>query len=84
MDAESHRRRAALFVVRKPDAGDQRISRVYLTKAGRAIRAKVQSVWQTMEEEPSGFTLEERAVLRQFLVQIRENLIRATGEKTPW
>jgi len=70
------------FITREPDAEDQRVSRVYLTKAGRAIRAKVQAVWQTMEEESfAGFTRQERATLRQLLLKIRENLIRAGGGK---
>ncbi len=78
------RMEAAGFVVSKPDAEDQRVSRVYLTEAGRAIQAEVEAVWQTMEQETfDGFTPEERVVLRRFLLHIRENLVRATGEK-PW
>ena len=72
------------FVVCKPDAEDQRVSRVYLTGAGRAIQTEVEAVWQTMEQETfGGFTPEEHASLRRFLLHIRENLVRATGEK-PW
>jgi DNA-binding MarR family transcriptional regulator len=73
------------FVVCKPDAEDQRVSRVYLAEAGRAIRSEVQAVWQTMEQEAfDGFTREERALLRRFLLQMRENLMRATGAKPPF
>ena len=73
------------FVVRKPDVEDQRVSRVYLKEAGRAIRSEVQAVWQTMEKETfDGFTLEERVLLRRFLLQIRESLMRAAGEKPPF
>ncbi len=72
------------FVVRRPDAEDQRVSRVYLTGAGRAIQTEVEAVWQTMEQETfAGFTPEECVLLRRFLFHIRENLVRATGEK-PW
>ncbi len=72
------------FIQRKPDAEDQRVSRVYLTKAGRAIQGDVETVWKTMEAETfANFTSEERAVLRRFLLQMRENLLRATGEE-PW
>ncbi len=72
------------FVVRKPDVEDQRVSHVYLTEAGRAIRSEVQAVWQTMERETfNGFTQEEQALLRRFLLRMRENLMRATGEKPP-
>ena len=64
------------FVQRKPDAKDeQRISRVYLTEAGRAVHAKLQSVRDRMEVENfAGFNDEERAMLRSFLLRIRENL----------
>ena len=39
------------FVERRQDPEDQRVSRVYLSKAGRAIRADVQRVWRTLEHE---------------------------------
>ena len=72
------------FVQRKPDASDQRISRVHLTEAGRAIRAKLQSVWDRMEVENfAGFNDEERAVLRSFLQRLRENLLQAFEGKIP-
>jgi DNA-binding MarR family transcriptional regulator len=69
------------FVVNKVDSGDQRISRVYLTETGHAIRGKVQEVWQTMEKETfDGLNMEERVLLQRFLVQIRENLAHAAGD----
>ncbi len=72
------------FIQRKPDADDQRFSRVYLTAAGRAIQSKVEAVWKSMEAETfANFTLEERVLLRRFLLQMRENLLQATGEE-PW
>jgi len=72
------------FIQRKPDAKDQRVSRVYLAKAGRAIQGDVEAVWKTMEAETfANFTAEERALLRRFLLQMRENLLHATGEE-PW
>ena len=71
------------FVQRKPDDSDQRISRVYLTEAGRAIRAKLQLVWDRMEVENfAGFNEDELTLLRTFLLRIRENLVHATEEKT--
>lgn len=70
------------FVVRRPDPGDQRRSRVYLTEAGRAIRSRLQQVWRTMDAEVfAGLTQEERGLLRRYLLQIRENLMRATGRE---
>ena len=72
------------FVLRKPDSTDQRISRVYLTDAGRAIQAKVEAIWQQMEQDAFvGFTQEELILLRQFLTQIRANLAQAAGENVP-
>ena len=68
------------FIERRPDPEDQRVSRVYLTDAGRAVRADVQQVWRQLEEEAfAGFTLEERVLLRRFFLQVRENLKHVTG-----
>ena len=69
------------FVERRPDPEDQRVSRVYLTEAGRAVRADVQQVWRKLDEEAfAGLTPEERAQVRRLFVQIRENLMRVTDE----
>jgi DNA-binding MarR family transcriptional regulator len=68
------------FVERRSDPDDQRVSRVYLTEAGRSVQAGVQQVWRQLEEEAfAGFTLEERVLLRRFFLDIRENLQRVTG-----
>ncbi len=73
------------FVERRPDPEDQRISRVYLTDAGRAIEPRVKQVWHTLESETfDGFTSDERILLRGFLLQVRENLVRVTGSKPPF
>jgi DNA-binding MarR family transcriptional regulator len=39
------------FVQRRSDADDQRVSRVYLTEAGRAIQAEMSAVLQTIEAD---------------------------------
>ena len=71
------------FLVRRPDARDQRVSRVYLTDTGRTIQRQVQAVWQIMEAETfTGFTPDECAMLRRFLVHIRENLAHVTCDPT--
>ena len=68
------------FVERRPDPEDHRVSRVYLTETGKAVRADVQQVWRQLEEEAfAGFTLEEQALLRRFFLRIRENLRHVTG-----
>lgn len=68
------------FVERRPDLEDQRVSRVYLTEAGRAVRTDVQEVWRQLEAEAfGGFTVEERALLWEFFLKIRENLMGVAG-----
>jgi len=71
------RMQKAGFVERRPDPEDERVSRVYLTEAGRAVQADVQGVWHTLEKEAfAEFTEEQRTLLRQFFLQIRDNLTR--------
>jgi DNA-binding MarR family transcriptional regulator len=68
------------FIERRPDLEDQRVSRVYLTDAGRGVRADVQHVWRQLEDEAfAGFTPEERVQLRHFFLHIRTNLIDVGG-----
>jgi DNA-binding MarR family transcriptional regulator len=68
------------FVVRRHDPDDQRVSRVYLTQSGRAVRDDVQQVWRRLEEEAfAGFTEEEGVLLRQFFLRIRANLMQVSG-----
>ncbi len=68
------------FVVRKPDPADRRVSRVYLTQAGRDIRSAIAQAIRTIEADTfEGFTVEERVLLRRFLQQVRDNLIRVVG-----
>jgi DNA-binding MarR family transcriptional regulator len=60
---------------RRPDAEDQRVSRVHLTDAGRAIRERVDRQWQEIETRVFGsFTGEEQAMLRALLERIRREL----------
>lgn len=72
------------FLQRKPDADDQRVSRVYLTEAGRAVRADLQAALDRLEVENfAGFSDDEKVVLRRFLLRIRDNLVGAVGGKIP-
>jgi DNA-binding MarR family transcriptional regulator len=65
------------FIERRRDAEDQRVSRVYLTDAGRNIRGAIEEVWRELEEQTfADFSSEERALLNQFLLRIRNNLMR--------
>ena len=70
---------------RRHDAGDQRVSRVYLTESGRALQEDVEQAWRRLEGEVvDGLTLEERVVLRRLFLQVRENLERVTSrERSP-
>lgn len=68
------------FVERRPDPDDDRVSRVYLTRAGRAIRSKIEQVFSAMEADTfAGFDDAERAGAGQYLARIRDNLVRAAG-----
>ena len=70
------------FIERRNDPDDQRVSRVYLTAAGYAIREDVNRVWRQLEDETfEGFTLEEQVLLRRFFLQMRENLFSVGGDK---
>ena len=70
------------LVERKHDAEDQRVSRVYMTEAGRALQEDVERTWRRLEDEIfADFTLEERVLLRRFFLQMRENLMRVTQRK---
>lgn len=74
-----NRMQEAGLVERRKDARDRRISRVYLTAAGRAIQEQVQEVWRQLEEEAlASLTDTERALLRGFLIRIRDNLEKTT------
>jgi DNA-binding MarR family transcriptional regulator len=64
------------FVQRRPDTADERVSRVYLTEAGRAIRERVENVWRELDTATlAGFSQEERALLRRLLLRVRDNML---------
>ena len=72
------------FILRKSDTADQRVTRVFLTDLGRSVQDEVETIWKKMEQDAfSTFAMDERTMLRLFLIQIRDNLSAATGE-TPW
>jgi MarR family transcriptional regulator, organic hydroperoxide resistance regulator len=71
------------FVERRVDADDQRISRVYLTEAGRAVRDAMLTALGTLETETfAGLDAAELAALRGLLERLRANLHRTVQEKT--
>lgn len=70
------------FVERKPDPEDQRVSRVYLTQAGKAIQDEMSKKLKALEAETfAGFSLEERVLLKRFFVQMSDNLLKVLPEK---
>jgi MarR family transcriptional regulator, organic hydroperoxide resistance regulator len=63
------------LVKRQVDLADQRVSRIYLTEAGQALREPVEHIWQQLETNTlANFTIEERVLLRRLLLQILTNL----------
>jgi DNA-binding MarR family transcriptional regulator len=63
------------FLERRSDPDDQRVSRVYLTDAGRDIRAAVERIWTELEQVTfEGFSDEERETLETYLERIHRNL----------
>jgi MarR family transcriptional regulator, organic hydroperoxide resistance regulator len=70
------------FVQRQPDADDQRVSRVYLTGTGRAVRSEMLTVLGVLEAETfAGFSPDELERIRSFFLQIRDNLRQVGAEK---
>jgi DNA-binding MarR family transcriptional regulator len=73
------RMETAGWIVRRPDPDDRRVSRVYLTDAGRALQDSVSSLWHDLEVQTfARLTSEQRDSLWHMLLQIRENL----GQRT--
>jgi len=61
----------------RQDEQDARVSRIYLTGEGRAIRGAVEEVWRELEALAfHGFSAEEKERLDRMLTRIRENLLR--------
>ncbi len=69
------------LVERRHDPQDARVSRVYLTEAGRAIRGAAEEVWQELDTLVfQGFSAEERECLDRMLARIQENLLREAAD----
>ena len=65
------------LVERRRDTEDERVSRVYLTEAGRDIRGKVEDTFREFETQAlAGLSKEEVASLRDLLGKVQENLAR--------
>ncbi|MCY9344414.1 MarR family winged helix-turn-helix transcriptional regulator [Bacillus inaquosorum] len=63
------------FVYRKKDLTDGRVSRVYLTDQGLAVREPIEKVWTRQQEKLlRGLTGEDRQLLNELLQKMEENL----------
>jgi MarR family transcriptional regulator, organic hydroperoxide resistance regulator len=70
---------SAGLVLRRSDAEDSRVSRVFLTEHGRDKERAVCDIWIDLEQRmTANLTLEERVLLRRLLLQVSENLSRDT------
>jgi DNA-binding MarR family transcriptional regulator len=66
------------WIARQSDPEDARVSRMFLTEAGRQVQGQVISAEQRLGEILlHGFTAEEQLLLRRFLIQIVTNLLEA-------
>lgn len=68
------------LIERRRDDKDQRITRVYLTEKGAGLHSKVKEILRQVEEECfEGFALEEKLLLRRFLLHVIDNLTGKPG-----
>ncbi len=60
------------LVVKREDRVDRRVSRIYLTAAGRKMRKPVERIWEQVEKGTfHGLSTEERLLLRRLLMQLQ-------------
>ncbi len=63
------------LVQRRPDSEDARVSRVYLTPRGRALKDPVEKIWRDLETRSmQGLSEVEKALMLRLLDQIYENI----------
>jgi len=63
------------LVKRCPDDSDERVSRVFLTDAGRAIQPAVEEVWNRLDRQIfAGFSPQELALFSDFLIRVCRNI----------
>lgn len=63
------------FVYRKKDSVDGRVSRVYLTEKGLAVRAPIEQMWRNQQEKLlEGITADNRILLNEILQQMEKNI----------
>ncbi|MGD1821637.1 MAG: MarR family winged helix-turn-helix transcriptional regulator [Pleomorphochaeta sp.] len=63
------------FIVRRRNAEDERVSNIYLTEEGRALRSELNNAQKEMEGIVfNGFSDEEKEILSGYLERMIENL----------
>jgi DNA-binding MarR family transcriptional regulator len=63
------------FVERRQDDRDERISRVYLTDAGREVQPAVEAVWDRINKQIfAGFSAEELISFSEYLARVCRNI----------
>lgn len=63
------------FVKRCSDDADERVSRVYLTNAGRDIRPTVEEIWNKLDQQIfQGFNPQEVEQLGDYMTRVYQNL----------
>ena len=64
------------FVYRKKDSVDGRVSRVYLTEKGSAVREPIEQIWNKQQGKLlHGLSATDRVLLHGFLQQMEKNLL---------
>jgi DNA-binding MarR family transcriptional regulator len=72
------------FITRQPDPADLRVSRVYLTEAGRAVQCSLDDVLAQVDAETfAGLSEAEREHLYPVFERIRDNLFACMEERSP-
>ena len=68
------------FVTRKPSTVDRRTIMVSATRAGQALRTRVEQLWRTLESvTTAGLTGEDRDAVMRLLERIESNLTSEPG-----
>ena len=63
------------LLMRKKDALDARVTRVFLTEEGRKIRGPIDGIWEEHQDKMlKGINQEEQRLLKRLLQQIDRNL----------
>lgn len=64
------------FVYRKKDSVDGRVSRVYLTEKGSAVREPIERIWHKQQDKLlNGLSAEDRMLLNGILQQMEKNIL---------